>query len=136
MRYGVGMSVIQFPNEENIYIDQLCITFPWYLENKIIRLKYRVFNNKGMQRLLPKGGLWGFFGWNTVRKDDREVRTYVILIYTYSYSCLLTHLLTHSLTYLLTHSYLLTHTYSLTTLLTHLLLTHLLTSFIGNNNRR
>ncbi len=26
-----------------------------------------------MQRLLPKGGNWGFFGWNTVRKDDKEV---------------------------------------------------------------
>ncbi len=34
----------------------------------IVRTKYRALETKGLQRILPKGGAWGFFGWHTVRE--------------------------------------------------------------------
>jgi twinkle protein len=36
-------------------------------ESLIARLKYRALDTKGLQRILPKGGVWGLFGWHTVR---------------------------------------------------------------------
>ena len=43
------------------------------------RLKFRALETKGLQRVLPKGGAWGFFGWHTVRASD-EVLTSITMI--------------------------------------------------------
>ena len=37
------------------------------------RLKHRSISTKGKQRLYPKGGLWGLFGYHTIRKSTTEV---------------------------------------------------------------
>ncbi|ETV73105.1 hypothetical protein H257_11929 [Aphanomyces astaci] len=31
----------------------------------VVRLKVRAIDDKSKQRLVPKGGSWGLFGWNT-----------------------------------------------------------------------
>jgi twinkle protein len=36
----------------------------------ILRTKYRAIQTKGLQRILPKGGSWGFFGWHTTRESE------------------------------------------------------------------
>lgn len=39
----------------------------------IKRIKLRSVDTKGMQRTLPKGGGWGFFGWQTVQPHHKSV---------------------------------------------------------------
>eukprot|EP00602_Paraphysomonas_sp_CaronLab_P009375 CAMPEP_0185037728 /NCGR_PEP_ID=MMETSP1103-20130426/32532_1 /TAXON_ID=36769 /ORGANISM="Paraphysomonas bandaiensis, Strain Caron Lab Isolate" /LENGTH=478 /DNA_ID=CAMNT_0027575839 /DNA_START=143 /DNA_END=1576 /DNA_ORIENTATION=+ len=39
----------------------------------IVRIKHRSITGKGRQRLFPKGGGWGFFGWHVVRATDTEI---------------------------------------------------------------
>lgn len=39
----------------------------------IKRIKLRAVDTKGMQRTLPKGGGWGFFGWQTVQPHHKSV---------------------------------------------------------------
>ena len=39
----------------------------------IKRIKMRALAGKGMQRILPKGGGWAFFGWHTVQSTHRQV---------------------------------------------------------------
>ena len=39
----------------------------------ILRVKMRALSSKSMQRLLPKGGGWAFFGWHTVQPTHRQV---------------------------------------------------------------
>jgi twinkle protein len=83
MKYGVGISSQQFPNDEGKWISKICITFPWMNivkdedENNekivISRIKFRALETKGLQRILPKGGNWGFFGWHTVRDNHNEI---------------------------------------------------------------
>jgi hypothetical protein len=36
----------------------------------IVRTKYRSLETKGLQRILPKGGAWGFFGWHTIHEAE------------------------------------------------------------------
>ena len=38
-----------------------------------VRVKYRALSTKGLQRILPKGGPWGFFGWQLVRPHHKAV---------------------------------------------------------------
>lgn len=33
----------------------------------------RSLESKGLQRILPKGGAWGLFGWHTVHPKDKEI---------------------------------------------------------------
>ena len=37
------------------------------------RIKARALGHKGMQRLDPPGGGWGFFGWHTIPADTTEI---------------------------------------------------------------
>ena len=39
----------------------------------IKRVKLRAIDAKGLQRTLPKGGGWGFFGWQTVQEHHKSV---------------------------------------------------------------
>ena len=39
----------------------------------IKRLKLRAIDTKGMQRTLPKGGAWGFFGWHLVQPQHKTI---------------------------------------------------------------
>lgn len=74
-----------------------CISFPWMArqtdldamgvvchdENKpstedknlydVIRLKLRAVDDKSKQQLVPKGGSWGLFGWNSVPSTAHEL---------------------------------------------------------------
>jgi len=87
-RYGVGCATMDFLNDDDEWESHDCITFPW-MDNesnsdgpdpentvhsqrsfKIKRIKYRALEGKGKQRLYPKGGAWGFFGWHLVRDTD------------------------------------------------------------------
>ena len=34
---------------------------------------HRALESKGLQRILPKGGSWGLFGWQTVRDDHSSI---------------------------------------------------------------
>lgn len=86
-RYGVGFVYQDFFAKDNTWQTEVCITFPWQMPGSalqdmsvnftdsadaavkgdvIVRTKYRAVSTKGLQRILPKGGMWGFFGWNTV----------------------------------------------------------------------
>ena len=38
-----------------------------------VRVKYRALVTKGLQRILPKGGPWGFFGWQLVMPHHKAV---------------------------------------------------------------
>ncbi|CAK4643013.1 unnamed protein product [Aphanomyces euteiches] len=88
-KYCVG--AIQQPfhsSTDNSMEDKWCVTFPWMARESdislmgveltepsgssdanlfnVIRLKVRAIDDKSKQRLVPKGGSWGLFGWNTV----------------------------------------------------------------------
>lgn len=39
----------------------------------VVRLKIRGVEDKSKQRLIPKGGSWGLFGWNTVAASAEEL---------------------------------------------------------------
>lgn len=41
----------------------------------ILRTKYRAIQTKGLQRILPKGGSWGFFGWHLTRSAVESTAT-------------------------------------------------------------
>eukprot|EP01035_Chromulina_nebulosa_P018279 gene18279-23956_t len=88
MSYGVGITYEQFLDDNNQWISKVCITFPWstsyeepnnsievindnssditatakVTKSLIQRVKCRSLETKGLQRLIPKGGGWGFFG--------------------------------------------------------------------------
>lgn len=95
-RYGVGCSIQSFMNDKNEYVSESCVTFPWYTSVSraskfaespvasdapvdssgafvIERVKHRALSGKGKQRLLPKGGGWGFFGWHLVKPVDSSI---------------------------------------------------------------
>ena len=38
-----------------------------------LHLNCRALKSKGLQRVLPKGGQWGFFGWHTVRSRHKSI---------------------------------------------------------------
>jgi twinkle protein len=97
MKYGVGITTQQFQDDQNKWVDKICITFPWIRKASDIlstseaaakaissdglkedsyiteRVKCRALETKGLQRLLPRGGPWGFFGWHLVRDTHKEV---------------------------------------------------------------
>ena len=66
---------------------QKCVVFPWthravageagskLAPGDVVadRLKLRSTTDKSMQRLLPKGGPWGLFGWHTIPADADEL---------------------------------------------------------------
>ena len=95
-RYGVGCSSQSFMNDKNEYVSESCVTFPWYVSVSTVRkltesdveadahtdssgafiierIKHRALSGKGKQRLLPKGGGWGFFGWHLVKPTDSSI---------------------------------------------------------------
>ncbi|KYQ94381.1 T7-like mitochondrial DNA helicase [Tieghemostelium lacteum] len=75
--YRVGVtSQSFFVNDQ--WEEHKCITFPWtYLDSKgnvmALRCKLRSTKEKALQRIEPKGGKWGFFGWHTVPLDAKEI---------------------------------------------------------------
>jgi len=84
-RYGVGVAVQQFPSAvTGQWEDNTCVTFPWIeftataageKSHAIRRIKYRSLDTKGKQRILPKGGAWGFFGWHLVSEAQSSAGT-------------------------------------------------------------
>jgi len=90
MKYGVGMMTQQYPDDSGKYVDKLCITFPWIMKESeldgnsksdrsatspfvIARIKSRALETKGLQRMSPKGGRWGFFGWHLIKPEHTEI---------------------------------------------------------------
>lgn len=76
--YKVGATLHSFPDKENNWTEQLCITFPWITSDKegnqtLVRYKLRALHNKSNQRIEPKGGAWGLFGWHTIPADCKEI---------------------------------------------------------------
>ncbi|KAM9969637.1 hypothetical protein ACTFIR_001473 [Dictyostelium discoideum] len=75
--YKVGVTSQQFFfNDE--WQEHKCITFPWTTLDKkgniqVHRCKLRSTKEKSLQRIEPKGGKWGFFGWHTVPSDAKEI---------------------------------------------------------------
>ncbi|KAK5578749.1 hypothetical protein RB653_008422 [Dictyostelium firmibasis] len=75
--YKVGVTSQQFFfNDE--WQEHKCITFPWTSLDKkgnvqVHRCKLRSTKEKSLQRIEPKGGKWGFFGWHTVPLDAKEI---------------------------------------------------------------
>lgn len=95
-KFGVGCMEMPYRNKkhENQDEDAVCaanedrvyITFPWMVKEddlklmngeftnsssdmnvfRTVRFKARCWSDKSKQLLLPKGGSWGLFGWNTV----------------------------------------------------------------------
>lgn len=72
------------PNIE--WKSKVCISFPWTRHASIgegaspknptiyyDRVKLRALDDKSLQRILPKGGNWGFFGWHTVPPEAKEI---------------------------------------------------------------
>jgi len=83
LRYGVGVGVQAWMDDTkgNEWVDKATVTFPWMVRappgsaklNTITRVKHRAVDSKGLQRILPKGGGWGFFGWHVVRDSHTEI---------------------------------------------------------------
>ncbi|TMW66541.1 hypothetical protein Poli38472_004306 [Pythium oligandrum] len=96
MKYGVGAIEQPFRNENGEQVVAKCISFPWMARQgdldtmgvlrsssspssadknqfDVIRLKIRALEDKSQQRLVPKGGSWGLFGWNTVPTSAEEI---------------------------------------------------------------
>lgn len=76
--YKVGATLCAFPDKEGAWTEQLCITFPWITMEQdgtqtLVRYKLRSLHNKANQRIEPKGGAWGLFGWHTIPADAKEV---------------------------------------------------------------
>jgi twinkle protein len=81
--YGVGAGVFSFRDDNNVYRQHVCITFPWTRNNNddrkqiapyyVDRVKIRSMEDKSKQRLLASGGPWGFFGWHTVPDDAKAI---------------------------------------------------------------
>lgn len=60
------------------WIEHACVTFPWTElapdgTVTTLRVKARSLSLKSAQRLEPKGGPWGLFGWHTVPADATEL---------------------------------------------------------------
>ncbi|CAH0476726.1 unnamed protein product [Peronospora belbahrii] len=98
-KYCVGAIEQPFWDHElNGRVNAKCISFPWMArqmdmkamgvvcqeekkrqetEDKnlydVIRLKLRAVDDKTKQQLVPKGGSWGLFGWNTVPRAAKEI---------------------------------------------------------------
>ncbi|TYZ61602.1 hypothetical protein PybrP1_002016 [[Pythium] brassicae (nom. inval.)] len=101
-KYGVGAIEQPFRNENGDQVPAKCISFPWMARQhdldamgvicddlasrpaggtangdknlfNVIRLKIRAVDDKSKQRLVPKGGSWGLFGWNTVPTASDEI---------------------------------------------------------------
>eukprot|EP01132_Coremiostelium_polycephalum_P011287 gene11287-13822_t len=75
--YRVGVTSQSF-FENDSWQEHKCITFPWTMLDKkgnvmVHRCKLRSAKEKSMQRIEPKGGKWGFFGWHTVPTDAKEI---------------------------------------------------------------
>nr|CCA20483.1 twinkle protein putative [Albugo laibachii Nc14] len=97
VKYGVGAIEQTFRSENSTEAQGYqCITFPWMARTSdlkemgvevveetseqddhnayhVVRLKTRALGDKSKQRLIPKGGSWGLFGWNTVPADADEI---------------------------------------------------------------
>jgi len=86
-KYQVGCTTRTFASETGPRL-HTCITFPWIepkgaddydhpnsldSEQETVRIKLRSVTDKSKQRLEPKGGGWGFFGWHTVPDDAKEI---------------------------------------------------------------
>lgn len=97
-KYGVGAIEQPFRDENGDQVSAKCISFPWMARHhdldamgvvyddadvgapngdknlfNVIRLKIRAVDDKSKQRLVPKGGSWGLFGWNTVPTASEEI---------------------------------------------------------------
>lgn len=101
-RYGVGCASNDFLSDDGKWVSHACVTFPWMEPGgagagaddaapeqaasekgrvggvlpssfTITRIKHRALAGKGRQRLQPKGGAWGFFGWHVVRPCDEAI---------------------------------------------------------------
>ncbi|OQR85631.1 twinkle protein [Achlya hypogyna] len=85
-KYCVGAIEQPFYDDAG-QVHKWCVTFPWMARDadlalmgveadanmsadanlfNVVRLKVRAIDDKSKQRLVPKGGSWGLFGWNTV----------------------------------------------------------------------
>ena len=99
LRYGVGAGVQAWPDDgkNNEWTDRVTVTFPWMVRAPdsppaapgsapvsvsgsvsgpkflIQRVKHRAVDSKGLQRILPKGGPFGFFGWQLVTPAHTEI---------------------------------------------------------------
>jgi twinkle protein len=97
-KYCVGAIEQPFwDHETGERVNAKCISFPWMArqmdmdamgvvcqdetkqptEDKnlydVVRLKLRAVDDKAKQQLVPKGGSWGLFGWNTVPTAANEL---------------------------------------------------------------
>ncbi|KAE8909404.1 Twinkle protein [Phytophthora fragariae] len=97
-KYCVGAIEQPFwDHESGERVNAKCISFPWMArqmdmgamgvvcqdqqkpatEDKnlydVVRLKIRAVEDKAKQQLVPKGGSWGLFGWNTVPTAANEL---------------------------------------------------------------
>ncbi|KAF0695088.1 Aste57867_14073 [Aphanomyces stellatus] len=89
-KYCVGAIQQPFHGPDNHMEEKWCVTFPWMARDvdlalmgvelddssstdanlfNVVRLKVRAIDDKAKQRLVPKGGSWGLFGWNTIPND-------------------------------------------------------------------
>lgn len=97
-KYGVGAIEQPFRDDNGDLKTSKCISFPWMARQhdldamgvicdtetpeeasgdknlfNVVRLKIRAVDDKSKQRLVPKGGSWGLFGWNTVPTASEEI---------------------------------------------------------------
>ncbi|KAL6068923.1 Twinkle protein, mitochondrial [Balamuthia mandrillaris] len=80
-KYKVGATNFNFYDPvSNTWKEHTCVTFPWIDAHPskggrsvVQRVKLRAIDNKSLQRLEPKGGVWGLFGWHTIKPTDTEV---------------------------------------------------------------
>lgn len=73
-QFGVGCALRKFRDDESgKYERHDCLTFPWIVGKKTVRVKVRSVQEKRAMRIEPKGGGWGLFGLHTVPEDAKEV---------------------------------------------------------------
>lgn len=102
-KYCVGAIEQPFRDDQGNHVAVQCVSFPWMARAQdlndmgvvcsseddapapsaaasgdlnqfdVVRLKIRGVEDKSKQRLIPKGGSWGLFGWNTVPAASDEI---------------------------------------------------------------
>ncbi|RHY31422.1 hypothetical protein DYB32_003516, partial [Aphanomyces invadans] len=99
-KYCVGAIQQPFYGVDGASETKWCVTFPWMARQadvaamgaellvddaaaapssgdanlfNVVRLKVRAIDDKSKQRLVPKGGCWGLFGWNTISNDADSI---------------------------------------------------------------
>mmetsp|Transcript_18316 Transcript_18316/g.27129 ORF Transcript_18316/g.27129 Transcript_18316/m.27129 type:complete len:713 (+) Transcript_18316:72-2210(+) len=78
-KYGVGLASYKYKDKKT-WVSSDSITFPWMIPStlgdgsySLCRIKARSLERKDWQRMYPRGGKVGLFGYDTIPQDAKEI---------------------------------------------------------------